>query len=80
MHRCVNHNFPEDLHHSISKLCTFLHWITSKEIHMANIPRWHKEIIQIFCMFEKELATSFMELQVHILIHLVYEVELVMVI
>ena len=44
---------------------------------MASIPRWHQEIVEIVCMFEKELPTSFMELQVHLLIHLVDEVELV---
>ena len=59
------------------KLYAFLHWITSKEIHMDNIPWWHQEIVEIICMFEKELPSSFMDLQVHILIHLVYEVELV---
>jgi hypothetical protein len=31
-------------------------------------------------MFEKELPTIFMDLQVHLLIHLVDEVELVMVV
>ena len=41
-----------------------------------NIPRWCQEITEIVCMFEKELLTSFMDLQVHLLIHLVDEVEL----
>jgi hypothetical protein len=44
---------------------------------MASIPWWHREIVEIVCMFEKELPTSFMDLQVHILIHLPDEVELV---
>ena len=44
---------------------------------MASIPRWRQEIVEIVCMFEKELLTSFMDLQVHLLIHLVDEVELV---
>jgi hypothetical protein len=61
---------------TISKLSTFVCWITSKEIHMASIPWWHQEIAEIVCMFEKELP-SFMDLQVHLLIHLVDEVELV---
>ena len=74
---CVNHDFPQDLRHAISKLFAFERWITSKDIHMASIPRWCQEIDEILCMFEKELLASFMELQVHILIHLVDEVELV---
>jgi hypothetical protein len=44
---------------------------------MDNIPWWCQEIIEIVCIFEKELPTIFMDLQVHILIHLVDEVELV---
>ena len=43
---------------------------------MASIPWWHQKIVDIVCMFEKELSTSFMNLQVHILIHLPCEVEL----
>ena len=74
---CVKLEFPQDLGRAISKLSTFLRWITLKEIHVASIPQWHQEIVEIFFMFEKELPTSFMDLQVHILIHLVYEVELV---
>jgi hypothetical protein len=46
------------------------------DIHMAIIPWWHQEIAEIVCMFEKELPTSFMDLQVHLLIHLTDEVEL----
>jgi hypothetical protein len=75
----VNHDFPHDLRHAISKLSTFVHWITSKEIHMDSIPRWHQEIAKIVCMFEKELPPSFMDLQVHPLIYLEDEVELVKV-
>ena len=44
---------------------------------MASIPQWPEEIIEIVCMFKKELPMSFMDLQVHILIHLFDEIELV---
>jgi hypothetical protein len=44
---------------------------------MDSIPQWHKEIAEIVCMFEKELPSCFMDLQVHLLMHLVDEVELV---
>jgi hypothetical protein len=47
---------------------------------MARISWWGQEIAEIVCMFEKELSMSFMDLQVHILIHLVDEVELVEVV
>jgi hypothetical protein len=44
---------------------------------MVNIPWWRREIDEIVCMFEKEFPTSFMNLQVHFLIHLPDEVEIV---
>ena len=74
---CVKHELPHDLGYAISKLSAFVRWITSKEIHVASIPQWRQEIVEIVCIFEKELSTSFMDLQVHLLIHLVNEVELV---
>jgi hypothetical protein len=43
---------------------------------MASTPWWHQEIVEIVCMCEKELPTSFMDLHVHLLIHLVDDIEL----
>ena len=43
---------------------------------MANITWWCQEIIEIMCMFEKELPVSFMDMYAHILTHLPNEVEL----
>ena len=37
---------------------------------MASIPWQRQEIVGIVCMLEKELLASFMDLQVHLLIHL----------
>ena len=78
MHGCVIHDFIDDLWPTISKLFAFIWWITSKEIYIVRIPQWpHEKIVDIVCMFEKELTLSFMELHIHLLIHLVDEVELV---
>ena len=77
VHGCVKHEFLQELGCAISKLSTFVRWIMSKEIHVAIIPWWRQEIVEIVCMFEKELLTSFLDLQVRLLIHLVDEVELV---
>ena len=54
--------------------------MTSKDIHECEVPKWKKEIGEIVCVFENELRTSFMDLQVHLLIHLVDEIELLDVI
>lgn len=58
-------------------LYCYIRWVTSKEIHECEVLRWKKEIAEIVCVFEKELPTSFMDLQVHLLIHLVDDIELV---
>jgi len=50
--------------------------VTSKEIHECEVPKWKKKIVEIVCVFEKELPTSFMDLQVHLIIHLVDDIEL----
>ena len=47
---------------------------------MASIPLWHQEIVKIVYMFEKEPVVSFIDLQVHLLIHLLDEVELASVV
>ena len=44
---CVKHEFPQDLGRAISKLSAFVRWITSKEIHVASIPQWRQEIVEI---------------------------------
>ena len=62
MRGCVKHAFPQDLGCAIANFSAFVRWIMSKEIHVAIIPRWRQEIVEIFCMFEKELPTSFMDL------------------
>ena len=77
VHGCVKHEFPQDLGRAISKLSAFVHWIRSNEIHVASIPRHCQEIVEIVCMFEKELPMCFIDLQGHLLIRLVDEVELV---
>ena len=40
------------------------------------MPKWKKEISEIVCVFEKDLPTSLMVLKVHLLIHLVGDIDL----
>ncbi|MCO5604830.1 hypothetical protein L7F22_059004 [Adiantum nelumboides] len=58
----------------------FFKWITSKEIDISSIARKKRECIELLCLMEKELPTSFFDIQVHVLIHLVDEIEIVGVI
>ena len=54
----------------------FFRWITSKEIDIASIAQKKRECIELLCLMEKELPTSFFDIQVHLLIHLVDEIEI----
>jgi hypothetical protein len=56
---------------------SYIRWVTSKEIHECEVPKWKKENEKIVCVFENELPTSFMDLQFDLLIHLVNGIELV---
>ena len=47
---------------------------------MSEIPRWHKEIAKIICTFKNEMPNAFMDIQVHISIHLVDVIEIASVI
>jgi len=50
-------------------------------IHVSEIPKWYIEIMKIICTFEKEFFFStFMDIQVHVLIHLVDDIEIIDVI
>ena len=51
-------------------------WITSKEIDISLIAQKKRECIELLCLMEKELPTSFFDIQVHLLIHLVDEIEI----
>lgn len=55
-------------------------WFTSKEIHVNEILRWLREIVEIICKFGKEMLFAFMDIQVHLLIHLVDDIEITCVI
>ena len=37
---------------------SYIRWVTSKEIHECEVPKWKKAIAGIVCVFEKELPTS----------------------
>ncbi|MCO5552167.1 hypothetical protein L7F22_005677 [Adiantum nelumboides] len=62
-----------DVIYCLGKLAT---WITSKEIDISSIAQKKRECIELLCLMEKELPTSFFDIQVHILIHLVDEIEI----
>ena len=43
---------------------------------MVAIDQWHREIVEIVYKLEKELPLAFMDIQVHLLIHLVDDIDM----
>ncbi|MCO5559540.1 hypothetical protein L7F22_013141 [Adiantum nelumboides] len=60
----------------IYRLGKLARWIASKEIDISSIAQKKRECIELLCLMEKELPTSFFDIQAHILIHLVDEIEI----
>ena len=44
---------------------------------MAVIYQWHREIVEFVCKLENALQTTFMDIQVHLLIHLEDDIDMV---
>ncbi|MCO5570704.1 hypothetical protein L7F22_024431 [Adiantum nelumboides] len=61
-----------DVIHRLGKLAR---WITSKEIDISSIAQKKRDYIELLWLMEKELPTSFFDIQVHVLIHIVDEIE-----
>ena len=57
----------------IYRLGSFARWISTKEISIAKLRDRKREVIELVCL---ELPISFFDIQVHLLIHLVDEIEL----
>ncbi|MCO5594313.1 hypothetical protein L7F22_048342 [Adiantum nelumboides] len=60
----------------IYRLGKLVRWITSKKIDISSIAQKKRECIELLCLMEKQLPTSFFDIQVHVLIHLVDEIEI----
>ncbi|MCO5585826.1 hypothetical protein L7F22_039759 [Adiantum nelumboides] len=66
-----------DVIYCLGKLASFFFgWITSKEIDISSIAQKKRECIELLCLMKKELPISFFDIQVHVLIHLVDEIEI----
>ncbi|MCO5568202.1 hypothetical protein L7F22_021898 [Adiantum nelumboides] len=61
----------------IYKLGELVRWISCKEINSTTIARARKDAIETICALEERFPTSILNIQVHLLVHLVDEVEIV---
>ncbi|MCO5586668.1 hypothetical protein L7F22_040610 [Adiantum nelumboides] len=54
----------------------YTRWISCKEINLTIIARARKDAIETVCALEEHFPTSILNIQVHLLVHLVDEVEI----
>lgn len=61
---------------TVYKLAELVQWISQKEIDMASIPSAKQNAAELVCMFETVFPTTMLTIQVHLLVHVVDEVEI----
>ena len=60
----------------IYKLAELVRWISQKEIQTTSIDSTRKNVVELVCMIEKYLPPSMLTIQVHLLVHVVDEIEM----
>ena len=72
----INGCLNEEVRLCIYKLGELVRWISLKEIDPQTIVCAREDAIQIVCLLEEYFPTSILNIQVHLLVHLVDEVQL----
>lgn len=73
---CVAGSLSVEVRLVIYKLAELVQWISQKEIKTASIESARKNAAELVCMIEKYFPPSMLTIQVHLLVHVVDEVEM----
>ncbi|XP_076946747.1 uncharacterized protein LOC143618403 [Bidens hawaiensis] len=66
---------PDNIRHTITKLCLFFNKIHSKVVDPEELDEWQKEIIITLCELEMYFPPSFFDIMVHLISHIVQEIK-----
>ncbi|KAI3679500.1 hypothetical protein L2E82_51279 [Cichorium intybus] len=66
---------PDDIRHTITKLCLFFNMIHSKVIDPEVLDSWQRDIIITLCQLEMYFPPSFFDVMVHLVSHIVREIK-----
>ncbi|KAK9049567.1 hypothetical protein SSX86_031464 [Deinandra increscens subsp. villosa] len=66
---------PENVRHTITKLCLFFNNIHSKVIDVEALDKWQKDIVETLCELEMYFPPSFFDIMVHLITHIVEEIK-----
>ena len=66
---------PNNVRHTITKLCLFFNMIHSKVIDPEVLDSWQKDIMVTLCELEMYFPPSFLDVMVHLVSHIVGEIK-----
>ncbi|XP_076908284.1 uncharacterized protein LOC143565079 [Bidens hawaiensis] len=66
---------PENVRHTITKLCLFFNNIHSKVIDVEQLDKWQKDIYVTLCELEMYFPPSFFDIMVHLISHIIQEIK-----
>ncbi|GJY31184.1 uncharacterized protein Tco_0414679 [Tanacetum coccineum] len=66
---------PDRIRHTITKLCLFFNMIHSKVIDPEVLDEWQSDIILTLCQLEMYFPSSFFDVMVHLVSHIVREIK-----
>ena len=67
---------PKNVRDALTRLCSFFNAICSKAIDSQNLDALENEATMILCKLEMCFPSSFFDIMVHLVIHLVWEIRL----
>ncbi|GJY21168.1 uncharacterized protein Tco_0393734 [Tanacetum coccineum] len=67
---------PNQVRHTITKLCLFFNMIHSKVIDPEVLDKWQHDVILTLCQLEMYFPPSFFDVMVHLVSHIVREIKM----
>lgn len=69
-------SLTREIHSVIYKLADLVQWILEKEIKTSSIESAKNNAFEVVCLIKKYFPSSMLPIQVHLLVHVVEEVEI----
>ena len=66
---------PKHVRYAIIRVCFFFNTLCTKVVDVQKLQEIQKELVVTLCLLEKYFPPSFFDIMVHLMVHLVREVE-----
>ena len=67
---------PKHVRYPIIRVCLFFNALCEKVVDVPKLKEIQKDVVITLCLLEKYFPPSFLDIMVHLMVHLVREVEL----